>query len=401
MDVHDKRRRETMLSAMIWQRLALGAGAGGGACHGPTENRHFICVQFVAGCSNIGYRMKNRLLLCAVLSLVGNRFILPDLHAAPVGMAERLIEKLHMTQIPQEGPWFTVNYEGKDRLPGSALPARYHGRDHATGSAIYAVMTNEDFSALHRLQTDETWHFYGGDPIEMLLLYPDGHGEIVILGPDVFAGQKPQFTVPQGVWQGSAPVAVGPEAYSFFGDQLAPAFDYHDFEIGYRDELRKTYPQYAARIDRLTREEFAARPAAIPATAAAEPDTLKPATVLTADAIKPPVEVAPGMFLSELVGRTGIAGSELQSVAHFTLKKGHSTLTSHNKVSEETFLIVSGHGRVTIKENAQDIGPGSFVMMQPGVSHKVSANADEDLEFYAIESPAYSPEDFVEEHTQN
>jgi predicted cupin superfamily sugar epimerase len=59
------------------------------------------------------------------------------------------------------------------------------------------------FSAIHRLPLDETYHFYMGDPVEMLLLYPDGHSERVILGHDVLNGQKVQFTVPRGVWQSS------------------------------------------------------------------------------------------------------------------------------------------------------------------------------------------------------
>jgi len=194
------------------------------------------------------------------LFVAGVAVMIAPLHGEPTGMARRLIEHFHMQQVPQEGVWFSVSYVNHDSLPGTALPARYHGQDHAAGSAIYDVMTREDFSALHKLQTDETWHFYGGDPIEMLLLYPDGHGETVIIGPDVFAGQRPQFTVPHGVWQGSAPTGNGSEGYSFVGNQLDPAFDYADFEIGYRDDLQKAYPAYAARIGQLTRTEFATRP---------------------------------------------------------------------------------------------------------------------------------------------
>jgi predicted cupin superfamily sugar epimerase len=95
----------------------------------------------------------------------------------------------------------------------------------------------------------------------MLLLYPDGHGRRVTLGPDVSAGQYRQFTVPHGVWQGSAPRGGSPRTFSFFADQLSPGFDYADFEIGYRDALQRQYPEFAADIARLTRAEFAAAPA--------------------------------------------------------------------------------------------------------------------------------------------
>ena len=165
-----------------------------------------------------------------------------------------------MERIPAEGPWFSLTYQSADTLSPASLPERYHGTPHAAGSAIYALETAQDFSALHRLQTDEIWHFYGGSPIEMLLLYPDGHDETVILGADVLAGQHPQFVVPRGVWQGSRPVSEAPDTYSFFGDTLAPGFEYADFEIGYRDELQKAYPKAAEKIARLTRAEFIARP---------------------------------------------------------------------------------------------------------------------------------------------
>lgn len=183
----------------------------------------------------------------------------------PAGMARQLVEHFHMARIPQEGPWFTVTHVSTDRLDGAALPARYDGKGRAAGSVIYALETRADFSALHRLKTDETWHFYGGAPLELLLLHPDGHGETVILGPDVLRGQHPQFTVPRGVWQGSAPAAnAGPEAYALFGCTLAPAFDYGDFEIGYRDELIRAYPKFVEPITRLTRPEFVTRPKPVP-----------------------------------------------------------------------------------------------------------------------------------------
>lgn len=178
--------------------------------------------------------------------------------ATSVSPAQKLIQHFKMQKIPAEGPWFTVTYRSQDMLDAQSLPVRYKG-NRAAGTAIYAVQTKEDFSAMHKLNTDEIWHFYGGDPLEMLLLYPDGHGEVVVIGPDVFSGQYPQFVVPQDVWQGSAPMGAGPAAYSFFANTLAPGFDFEDFEMGYRDELQERYPQFADHIARLTRAEFAAR----------------------------------------------------------------------------------------------------------------------------------------------
>lgn len=176
----------------------------------------------------------------------------------PVGMAEKLIQHFKMEKIPAEGPWFTVTYRSEDVLDAKSLPVRYKG-SRVASTAIYAVQTKEDFSAIHKLMTDEIWHYYGGDPLEMLLLYPDGRGEIVVIGPDVFKGQHAQFVVPRDVWQGSMPIGPESESYSFFGNTLAPGFEFDDFAMGYRAELQEKYPQFADHIARLTRAEFAMR----------------------------------------------------------------------------------------------------------------------------------------------
>jgi predicted cupin superfamily sugar epimerase len=194
-----------------------------------------------------------------------------SLSAPRTGMAARLIEQLKLTKIPDEGCWFALTYRSPDTVTGPALPARYRGVPHVGGSAIYTLETREDFSAMHRLQTDELWHYYRGDPLEMLLLFPDGRGETQVLGPDVFQGQQPQIVVPRGTWQGSRPLRDSPDAYTFFGNTLAPGFEATDFEIGYRDELQQAYPAFAALIAELTRAEFLTR-----RTAAAAPDPSPP-----------------------------------------------------------------------------------------------------------------------------
>jgi predicted cupin superfamily sugar epimerase len=181
-----------------------------------------------------------------------------SINTSPEGRAEKLIQHFKMEKIPAEGPWFTVTYRSQDMLDPRGLPDRYKG-SRVAGTAIYAVQTKEDFSALHKLTTDEIWHFYEGDPLEMLLLYPDGHGEVVVIGADIFKGEQPQFVVPRNVWQGSTPIGAGPASYSFFGNTLAPGFEFDDFEMGYRDELQAKFPQFAERIARLTRAEFATR----------------------------------------------------------------------------------------------------------------------------------------------
>jgi predicted cupin superfamily sugar epimerase/mannose-6-phosphate isomerase-like protein (cupin superfamily) len=304
----------------------------------------------------------------------------------PTGTAGALIAHYHMQRVPQEGPWFSLTYASADELPGNALPSRYDGRSHAAGSAIVVVETPADFSAMHRLQTDEVWHFYGGSPIDMLLLYPDGSGRKITLGADVLAGQLPQFTVPHGVWQGSSPRDGADGSYSFCGDQLSPAFEVADFEMGYRDALQSAYPAFAADIARLTRPEFATSPATAAAARAAAFDA--------ADARL--VHAAPGVDLRELVGRVATsARSESISIAQFTLAPGHGSGLSFNRVSEEAFYVLSGSGTVRLSDRVREVSKGSTVFIPAGVAHSIDAGARTPLVFLAVSSPAFEPQDYV------
>ena len=320
-----------------------------------------------------------------------------------------------MQKVPQEGCWFSLSYSSDDTLDGVSLPARYAGRAHPAGNAIVAIETPRDFSAMHRLQTDEVWHFYAGSAIDMLLLYPDGHGRKITLGPDVLAGQLRQFTVPRGVWQGSAPHDRQPAAYSFFADQLSPGFDYADFEIGYRDTLQRQYPAFARDIERLTRAEFAhgppdspqqqpkdsasARDSTAARNSAASRDS-SPARAFAAADI-PAVDVSPGVSLQELVGEKSPLGhTPALSVAQFTLAPGRSTGTSFNHQSQEVFVVLSGSGQVKLQAaatqvDATQVGRGSTVFIPAMQPHSIEAAANSSLVFLAISAPAFTPEDYV------
>ena len=320
--------------------------------------------------------------------------------AEPAGKAAALIKHLRMERIPAEGAWFAATWRSSDVLSARAVPARYRGVPHAAGSAIYALVTVADFSALHRLETDETWHYYGGDPLELLLLHPDGRGETVSLGPDVIAGQQPQFTVPRGTWQGARTVGKGRDAYTFFGDTLVPGFEYQDFTIGYRDELQKQYPAFAAQIAGLTRAEFAVKPVnamtdGAPAVAAT-PGRTSPSIVFTPADVAA-IDAGPGTVLRELIGRNARVKTSDYSVALFTLAKGQAMPASHNKVAEEVFLVSSGQGEVTLGGTAKKIAAGSIVVIEPRVRHSIKAAADAPLTFYAISFPAFSDDDYVVE----
>ncbi len=166
--------------------------------------------------------------------------------------AEELIRLLNLQPHPQEGGFFRETYRADEVVPQSALAPRYSGERRAS-TAIYYLLTPATFSALHRLQSDEIFHFYLGDPVRMLQLLPDGTGRTIILGPDFLAGQQVQVVVPRGIWQGSILEPGG--AFALLGCTVAPSFEYADYETGERAQLAAKYPAFAGPIAELTAAE--------------------------------------------------------------------------------------------------------------------------------------------------
>jgi len=164
---------------------------------------------------------------------------------------EKLKKLLNLSPLPVEGGYFAETYRAPEVVPPAALPSRYTG-DRAFGTAIYFLLTPDTFSALHRLKSDEVYHFYLGDPVTMLLLHPDGEAKVITLGQDIEAGQRVQVVVPRGRWQGSFLQPGG--AFALMGTTMVPGFDPADFEIGDRQALIRHYPNRRPLIERLTRQ---------------------------------------------------------------------------------------------------------------------------------------------------
>jgi uncharacterized protein len=156
--------------------------------------------------------------------------------------AAELISLLELQPLPREGGYYRETYRSRDLSSGTP-----HVR--SAGTAIYYLLTPETSSALHRLPTDEIFHFYLGDPVEMLHLLPDGSGRLVILGNDLRAGHRPQIVVPGGAWQGSRLVSGG--RFALMGTTMAPGFDFADYEHGHRDVLVRHYSAFAEHIAKL------------------------------------------------------------------------------------------------------------------------------------------------------
>jgi predicted cupin superfamily sugar epimerase len=154
--------------------------------------------------------------------------------------AEELINALGLQPLPGEGGYYRETYRSTESLGNRSL-----------ATAIYYLLTPDMFSALHRLPSDEIFHFYCGDCVSLLQLHPNGNGRIVTLGPDIARDQSPQIVVPAGVWQGSRLVEGG--QYALLGTTMAPGFDFADYEAGDRAELVRRYPAFRELIEQLTR----------------------------------------------------------------------------------------------------------------------------------------------------
>ena len=166
--------------------------------------------------------------------------------------AEALIRKFGLEVLPLEGGHFRQVYKA-DETVSVAGPGRESPLLKPRSTAIiYLLSADPDsFSAIHSLPTDEIYHFYLGDPVELLLLEQDGAGRVITLGHDVMSGQQVQFAVPADVWQGSRLVPGG--EFALLGTTMAPGFIDGDYTPGERDSLIKQYPDRAGLITLLTR----------------------------------------------------------------------------------------------------------------------------------------------------
>jgi predicted cupin superfamily sugar epimerase len=159
--------------------------------------------------------------------------------------AEEIKTLLKLEPHPVEGGSFRRTYRsaGSVELPRGV---------RAQGTAIYYLLETGGFSEMHVLASDEIFHFYLGDPVEMLQLHLDGRSTVFTLGPDLAAGQHVQLVVPAGVWQGTRLVDGGKVA--LLGCTVTPGFDFADYHSGSYAELAAKWPGEAERIRKRTRK---------------------------------------------------------------------------------------------------------------------------------------------------
>jgi predicted cupin superfamily sugar epimerase len=162
-----------------------------------------------------------------------------------MGMTSGEIKQLlQLSPHPIEGGSYRRTYTSTATL---TLPRG----QRAAGTAIYYLLESGTFSEMHVLDSDEIFHFYLGDPVEMLQLYPSGHSVVLTLGHDLQAGQQVQVVVPAGVWQGTRLLGNGQVA--LMGCTVTPGFDFADYRNASAEELIARWPHEAERIRALTR----------------------------------------------------------------------------------------------------------------------------------------------------
>lgn len=164
--------------------------------------------------------------------------------------AREIIERLQLVPLTIEGGYFRETYRAPLIVPAATLPSEYSG-DRNASTAIYYLLTPDTFSAIHRVKSDEVFHFYAGDAVEMLQIRPDGTAKVVIIHNDLADGREPQVIVPAGVWQGCRLLPGG--QWALMGCTVAPGFDYADFELAERDDLLKLGNEYSVLITALTK----------------------------------------------------------------------------------------------------------------------------------------------------
>ena len=154
--------------------------------------------------------------------------------------AEQLIQKLDLKHHP-EGGYYRETYRAEGSVPGTK---------RAFSTAIYYLLVPGAVSKLHRLSSDEVFHFYLGEPVQWLLLHPGGKVEKIVLGPLLEQGQQVQMTVPAGTCFGGS--LMSGNGFALMGTTVAPGFEFEDFTMGKREELLASFPGAKEEILRLT-----------------------------------------------------------------------------------------------------------------------------------------------------
>ena len=162
----------------------------------------------------------------------------------------KIINKFNMIPLKDEGGYFTETYRSKEKIEVKNLPLRYKSKRCFLTSILYLI-TPEHYSFLHKIFSDEIFHFYLGDSVIMLNLFEEGSSKIVKMGSDIFADENIQHIVPKNTWQGAKLEEGG--SFALLGTTVSPGFEFEDYISAkpYKDEILKKYPAFNSLINEL------------------------------------------------------------------------------------------------------------------------------------------------------
>ncbi|MEP1097379.1 MAG: cupin domain-containing protein [Cyclobacteriaceae bacterium] len=161
---------------------------------------------------------------------------------------QEIIDLLEMQPHP-EGGFYKETYRSVGAITSESLSSDYSGpRTYST--CIYFMLVSGKFSAFHKINQDEVWHFYDGSPVELHTISPDGKHASHLIGRDFKKGQVPQLVVPGNHWFASK--VSEPDTFSLVGCTVAPGFDFDDFVLAKRETLQRSYPQHEEVIEAFT-----------------------------------------------------------------------------------------------------------------------------------------------------
>ena len=170
-----------------------------------------------------------------------------DIETRPT--AEEVKAMLGLEPHPTCG-FVAETYRSTLKIPAAALPKVYEG-NRPYGSALYFLVDPEAQIVMHRIRSDQLYHHYLGDPLEVLMLYPDGTGALAVVGDDLAGGERPQLFVPGNTFHTSRP-ASGGTGYALLASTEWPGVEPPDVEHGDIEELVASYPDFREQIRRFT-----------------------------------------------------------------------------------------------------------------------------------------------------
>lgn len=174
--------------------------------------------------------------------LAPDTFRVPDRKSSKQLSADDVIQALGLTPLSEEGGMVAETYSSKEL---------YENR--RCGSAIYYLLTGDAFSHLHMLSADEIWHFYYGDPVELIQIRDrDGEKTVSVLGNDLTGKERPQILVPKNTWQGARLLPGGRHGFALMGTTMSPSYLEGDFRRADREELLRRFPEHRNEIEKVT-----------------------------------------------------------------------------------------------------------------------------------------------------